>query len=314
MRGRDFSDLSALAAIVQHGTFARAAAHLGVSPSALSQTIRGLEDRLGVRLLNRTTRSVAPTDAGVRLLSRITPAMRELDTALAEVTSSRGRVGGQLRLNVPRLGGSLVAPVLGRFHDAYPDIVLDVTLDDAVIDIVKGGFEAGMRLGELLEKDMIALKLGGDYEMMAVSSPAYFERFGVPLHPRDLHRHRCINWRWPSDHSLYRWEFERGREKLEIAVEGPLIVNDFDLAFRGALAGAGIAYGYDPRMGPALAEGALQRVLKPWSPSFAGLSLYYPSRRQLTATLQAFIDFLRSEGLIRTAARRAPRCDALTSR
>jgi len=165
-----------------------------------------------------------------------------------------------------------------------------------------------MRLGERLEKDMIALKVGGDYEMMAVSSPAYFARFGVPAHPRDLHRHRCINWRWPSTQSLYRWEFERGREKLEIAVDGPLIVNDFDLALRGALAGAGIAYGYDPRMAQALEEGALQRVLKPWSPAFAGLSLYYPNRRQLTATLHAFIDFLRKEGLIaagRQPARRA---------
>ena len=288
---------------MQHGTFARAAAHLRVSPSALSQTIRGLEERLGVRLLNRTTRSVAPTDAGLRLLARVTPAMRELDAALAEVTSARGRVAGRLRLNLPRMGGWLIAPVLGRFHDAHPDIVLDLTLEDAVIDIVKGGFEAGMRLGERLEKDMVALKVGGDYEMMAVSSPAYFARFGVPTHPRDLHRHRCINWRWPSNQSLYRWEFERGRQKLDIAVDGPLIVNDFDLAFRGALAGAGIAYGYDSRIEPALAEGALQRVLKPWSPSFDGLSLYYPSRRQLTAPLQAFIAFLRGEGLIRAARR-----------
>ena len=306
MRERDFGDLRALAAIVQHGTFARAAAHLRVSPSALSQTIRGLEERLGARLLNRTTRSVAPTDAGLRLLARATPAMRELDAALAEVTSARGRVAGRLRLNLPRMGGWLIAPVLGRFHDAHPDIVLDLTLEDAVIDIVKGGFEAGMRLGERLEKDMVALKVGGDYEMMAVSSPAYFARFGVPTHPRDLHRHRCINWRWPSNQSLYRWEFERGRQKLEIAVDGPLIVNDFDLAFRGALAGAGIAYGYDSRIEPALAEGSLQRVLKPWSPSFDGLSLYYPSRRQLTAPLQAFIAFLRGEGLIRAARRPSP--------
>jgi DNA-binding transcriptional LysR family regulator len=304
MRARDFRDLSALAAIVEHGTFARAAAHLRVSPSALSQTIRGLEERLGVRLLNRTTRSVAPSDAGARLLARVTPAMRELDTAVADVASARGRVAGQLRLNVPRLGGWLIAPMLGRFHDAYPEVVLDVTVEDAVVDIVKGGFEAGVRLGERLQKDMIALKLGGDYEMMAVATPAYLARFGLPTHPRDLHRHRCINWRWPSDGSLYRWEFERGREKLEIAVEGPLIVTDFDLAFQGALAGAGIAYGYDPRIEPAIAEGALQRVLQPWSPSFAGLSLYYPNRRQLTPILQAFIDFLRGEGLIRSGPRK----------
>jgi len=301
MRGRDFGDLSALAAIVQHGTFARAAAHLRVSPSALSQTIRGLEERLGVRLLNRTTRSVAPTDAGARLLARVVPAMAELDTAVADVARARGRVAGRLRLNLPRMAGGLIAPVLGRFHDAHPDILLDLTIEDAVIDIVKGGFEAGVRLGERLEKDMVALKIGGDYQMMAVASPAYFRRFGVPSHPRDLHRHRCINWRWPSTQSLYRWEFERGRQKLEIAVEGPLVVNDFDLAFRGALAGAGVAYGFDPRIEPALADGSLQRVLTAWSPSFAGLSLYYPSRRQLTAPLQAFITFLRGEGLIKAA-------------
>ncbi len=298
MRGRDFADLNAFAAIVEHGTFARAAAHLRVSPSALSQTIRALEERLGVRLLNRTTRSVAPTDAGMRLHTRIRPVMTELDTALADLTRSRGRVAGPLRLNLPRLGGWLIAPVLGRFHDAYPDIVLEIAIEDAITDIVKGGFDAGMRIGERLEKDMVALKIGGDYEMMAVSSPAYFARFGVPVHPRDLHRHRCINWRWPSDKSLYRWEFERGREVLEIAVEGPLIVNDFELAWRAALAGAGIAYGYDPRVEQAIAERTLQRVLVPWSPSFAGLSLYYPSRRQISATLQAFIDLLRKDGLI----------------
>jgi len=307
MRGRDFADLNAFAAIVEHGTFARAAAHLRVSPPALSQTIRGLEERLGVRLLSRTTRSVAATDAGMRLLTRIRPVMTELDAAVADVARSLGRVAGTLRLNLPRLAGWLIGPLLGRFHDAYPDIVLDLAIEDAITDIVKGGFEAGMRIGERLEKDMVALKVGGDYEMMAVSSPAYFVRFGVPTHPRDLHGHRCINWRWPSDKSLYRWEFERGREVLEIAVEGPLIVSDFDLAFRGALAGAGIAYGYDPRMEPSIKEGALQRVLVPWSPSFAGLSLYYPSRRQITATLQAFIDFLRSEGLIPAGAVRRAR-------
>jgi len=301
MRGRDFVDLSALAAIVKHGTFARAAAHLRVSPSALSQTIRGLEERLGVRLLDRTTRSVAPTDAGVRLLARVQPAMAEIEAAVSAATSARGRVAGRLRLNLPRMAGWLIAPVLGRFHDAHPDILVDLTLEDAVIDIVKGGFEAGVRLGERLEKDMVALKIGGDYEMMAVSSPGYFARHGLPAHPRDLHRHRCINWRWPSDQSLYRWEFERGRHKLEIAVEGPLIVNDFDLAFRAALGGAGIAYGYDPRIEPAIADGSLQRVLEAWSPSFAGLSLYYTSRRQLTAPLKAFIAFLRSEGLIPAA-------------
>ncbi|MCW5834735.1 MAG: LysR family transcriptional regulator, partial [Labilithrix sp.] len=165
MRGRDFADLRAFMAIVEHGSFARAAAHLRVSPSALSQTMRGLEERLGVRLLNRTTRSVATSEAGARLLERLAPAMSELDGALGEVTRSRGRVAGTLRLNVPRLAIGLLGPLLGRFHDAHPDVVVDVTIEDALSDIVKGRYDAGVRIGERLEKDMVAVKLGRDFEM-----------------------------------------------------------------------------------------------------------------------------------------------------
>lgn len=286
-------------AIVTHGSFARAAKHLRVSPSALSQTVRGLEERLGVRLLNRTTRSVAPSEAGARLLARLGPAMTELDSALAEVTNARERPAGTLRINMPRQAIALLGPLLGRFYVACPEIVLDIMIDDKLTDIVKEGFDAGVRIGERLEKDMIALKLGGDYEMIAVATPEYFASHGIPKHPRDLHRHRCINWRWPTDGSLYRWEFSRGKQQLEIAVEGPLVVTDVELALQGALQGVGIAYLFEPGVQRYIDEGRLMRVLEPWSPGFPGMHLYYPSRRHVPRPLRAFVDFLRKERLIR---------------
>lgn len=286
-------------AIAMHGSFARAAKHLRVSPSALSQTVRGLEERLGVRLLNRTTRSVAPSEAGARLLARLAPAMTELDSALAEVTNTRESPAGTLRINMPRQAIRLLGPLLGRFYAACPEIVLDIMVDDKLTDIVKGGFDAGIRIGERLEKDMIALKLGGDYEMIAVGTPEYFASHGIPKHPRDLHRHRCINWRWPTDGSLYRWEFSRGKQELEIAVEGPLVVTDVELALQGALAGVGIAYLFEPGVQSYIDEGRLMRVLEAWSPGFPGMHLYYPSRRHVPRPLRAFVDFLRKERLIR---------------
>lgn len=297
MRGRDFADLKAFMAIVTHGSFARAAAHLRVSPSALSQTIRGLEERLAVRLLDRTTRSVAPTDAGARLIERLAPAVSELEAAILETTSTSDRVAGLLRITMPRAGASLIGPVLGRFHRAHPDVVLDITCEDAPTDIVKSRCDAGIRIGERLEKDMHAIRLGGDLGLMAVATPAYFTQYGVPKHPRELHRHRCINIRMPTDGSLYRWEFERGKETLEISVEGPLIVNDTETALYAALDGAGLAYLFDRRVLEHIERRRLQRVLQPWSPPFEGLYLYYPIRRQMPATLRAFIDVLRSEGI-----------------
>jgi len=293
MRGTDFANLNAFAAVVEHRSFVRAAAHLGITPSALSQTIRQLEERLGVRLLNRTTRSVAPTTAGERLYQRLRPAVDELDAAVAEAASTRERPAGMLRINAPRTAAiRLIAPRLGRFHRDNPGVILDVTVDDALTDIVAGRFDAGIRLGELLEKDMIAVRLTGELEMMAVASPDYLARHGTPETPDELHNHACLNWRWPTDGSLYRWEFEDDGREFEIAVQGPIIANDIEVVLQAALQGLGIAYASHEWMEGWLKEGKLVRVLERYSPKFPGVYLYHPSRRQQPPALRAFIDCL----------------------
>lgn len=293
MRGSDFASLSAFAAVIEHGSFVRAAAHLGITPSALSQTIRQLEGRLGVRLLNRTTRSVAPTVAGEQLHARLVPAMRELDGAIAETLAARDRPAGPLRINMPRSAAiSLLAPRIGRFHRNNPDVVLDVAVQDALADIVADRFDAGVRLGERLEKDMVAVRLTGDMEMMAVASPDYLARRGVPETPADLHGHACVNWRWPTDGSLYRWEFEEDGAEFMVSVEGPLVVTEIELVLQAALQGVGIAYTSDERIPGWIAEGRLVRVLERYSPRFPGLYLYYPNRRHQSPALRAFIDCL----------------------
>jgi DNA-binding transcriptional LysR family regulator len=294
MRGADFAELRAFAAVVERASFARAAAHLGMSASALSQTIRQLEARLGVRLLNRTTRSVAPTAAGARLHTRIAPMLAELDEAVAEAVAATGRAAGPLRINTPRYAAlRLIAPMLGRFHRAHPEVVLDLVIDDGLSDIVAGRCDAGIRIGERLAKDMIAVRLTPDMEMVAVAAPDYLARHGEPLAPADLHRHACINWRYPGSGSLYRWEFEKDGKALEMSVEGPLIADDPDVAFEAALQGLGILYSYnDERLSGWIAEGRLKRVLADWSPSFPGLFLYYPSRRHPPPALRAFIECL----------------------
>lgn len=293
MRGSDYAELRAFAAIAEHRSFARAAAHLGVSASALSQTIRSLEERMGIRLLNRTTRSVAPSEAGVRLLSRLLPALAELDDAVDDVKSLRDTPSGQLRINATRIAAvHYLAPLIGPFNRAYPDILLDVIAEDRIVDIVADRFDAGVRLGEMVEKDMVTVKLGGEREMMVVAAPSYLKRFGAPQTPRELRDHACINLRWPSG-GLYRWEFERGEEKLQVSVAGPLIVNEPDVAARAVLDGVGIGYLFDYQAGPLIAAGKLVRLLAGWTPPFPGFHLYYPSRRQTPPALRAFIDFLR---------------------
>src|SRR5439155_14909089 len=199
MRGSEFAELKAFAAVVERASFARAAEHLGLSPSALSQTIRQLEARLGVRLLNRTTRSVAPTAAGARLHERIAPLIRDMDEAVAEASAAAGQTGGTLRINTLGMAArQIIAPRLGRFHRSHPDVVLDIVVDDALSDIVAGRFDAGIRVGGRLEKDMFAVRLTPDVEMLALASPDYLARHGEPKTPADLHRHRCINWRYPG--------------------------------------------------------------------------------------------------------------------
>jgi DNA-binding transcriptional LysR family regulator len=294
MRGSDYAELRAFAAVAEHASFTRAAAQLGLSPSALSQTIRELEERLGVRLINRTTRSVAPSEAGARLLARLLPVLADLDQALADIRALRDVPSGLLRINASRIAAiQHLAPLVGPFLHTYPDITLDIVVDDRLVDIVAGRFDAGVRLGEMVEKDMVAVKLGGDMEMMVVAAPAYLDRFGIPANPRDLQYHRCINFRWPTHGDLYRWEFEQGAEKLEVSVEGPLVVTEPEIAARAVLDGVGIGYLFDHQVRPYVAAGRMVHLLKDWTPAFPGFYLYYPSRRQMPPALRAFIDFLR---------------------
>ncbi|BEO36361.1 LysR family transcriptional regulator [Serratia marcescens] len=294
MRGSDFAELRAFAAIVEHGGFARAAAHLGMSASALSQTLRNLETRLGVRLLNRTTRSVAPTEAGAQMLARLLPAMEEIDAAVAQAVARRQNPSGRLRLNVTRVAAlHYLAPLIAPFHRQYPDIVLDLSIEERLVDIVAGGFDAGVRLHEKLAKDMVAVTLGGEVRMRVVASPAYLARYGRPLTPDDLRQHRCLNYRWPTNGNLYRWEFECDGVKRDIAVEGPVIVDEPEVLVRAALDGAGIAYLFEQQIATGLADGRLLPLLDAWTPPFPGFYLYYPANRQTPRPLRAFIDFAR---------------------
>ena len=315
MRGSEFAELKAFAAVVERASFARAADHVGLSPSALSQTIRQLEARLEVRLLNRTTRSVAPTAAGSRLYERIAPMMVEMDAAVAEAVAATGRTAGTLRINTLGMGAKkLIAPRLGRFHRAHPAVVLDIVIDDSLSDIVAGRFDAGIRVGERLEKDMIAVRLTPDVKMLALASPAYLARHGVPKTPADLHRHRCINWRFPGSGRVYRWEFAKKGKKFEMSVDGPLISNHQDVVLEGALQGLGILYAYDDdRVHEAIARGRLKRVLAAWSLTSPGLYLYYSNRRHPQPALRAFIDCLLDREKVATKPVRKPRQGAIRS-
>ena len=294
MRGSEFAELKAFAAVVERARFARAAEHLGLSPSALSQTIRQLEARLGVRLLNRTTRSVAPTAVGAHLHERIAPLIREMDEAVAEASATAGQTRGTLRINTLGMAArQIIAPRLARFHRSHPDVVLDIVVDDALSDIVTGRFDAGIRVGGRLEKDMIAVRLTPDVKMIAVASPDYLARKGMPRSPADLHSHSCINWRLQSDGRIYRWEFEKKGERLEVAAQGPLITNESNIGVEAALQGLGILYAFDrERVDECLIQGRLIRILADWSITRPGLFLYYPNRRHSQTALHAFIDCL----------------------
>ncbi len=294
MRGSDFAELKAFAAIVERKSFARAADHLGLSASALSQTIRQLETRLGVRLLNRTTRSVAPTAAGTRLYDRVAPMIAELDAAVVEAVATAGRTAGTLRINTPTYAAKkLIAPKLGRFHREHPDVVLDIVIDDGLSDIVAQRFDAGIRIGERLEKDVIAVRLTPDMTMLAVASPEYLAVHGEPRTPADLHAHACLNWRFPGSGAIYRWELQKKQKKIEMSVQGPLISNLQEVVLEGALQGLGILYSYDDdRIYESIAAGRLRRILVDWSPTFPGLFLYYSNRHHPQPALRAFIDCL----------------------
>ena len=293
MAGDDLSILSTLLAVAEERSFTRAAKRLGVSPSAVSHSMRALEERLGVRLLARTTRSVAPTEAGEQLLARIRPALAEVRDALGQITGLRETPAGRIRLLMPRFGvESVLAPKLAQFAREYPDILLDVTTDDSRMDIVAGGFDAGIHLGEYIAKDMIAVRVSADHQPVIVGSPAYFKLHPRPKSPRDLVRHQCINFRHGSA-GVYRWEFEKGKKSLSVAVTGPLIVDDVALVLRAALDDVGLVYLAKHQVESYLENGALIRVLESWCQPFPGFFLYYPSRRQQPPALAALINVLR---------------------
>jgi DNA-binding transcriptional LysR family regulator len=287
------ADLQAFSAVARLRSFRRAAVELGVSPSALSHTLRGLEARLGVRLLNRTTRSVAPTEAGERLLGRLSPALLDIQGALDEVNAFRDSPLGTLRINAPRAAAELVlAPLIARFIMTNPDMRVELVTDDALVDIVATGFDAGVRFGESVQQDMIAVPLGPPQRFIVVASPAYLATHGTPQCPRDLQHHRCIRVRFPSG-AVYRWEFAKGSEQLEVEVDGPLTVGDMPLMIRAAEDGLGVAYVYAQYAAPGLAAGRLLAMLDDWCPEIPGFFLYYPSRKLMPAGLRAFVAMLR---------------------
>jgi DNA-binding transcriptional LysR family regulator len=293
MRRPDLADMNALLAVAERRSFAKAAAHLGISRSRLSETIRGLEERLGVRLLNRTTRSVAPTQAGERLLARLRPLLDDFDAALDSINAFRDKPAGLLRLTVPPPVASLMlAPLLARFLAEYPAISLEISADAALTDIVANRFDAGIRPGERVERDMIAVRIGGEVRSVVVAAPDYLARHPRPTTPRDLEAHDCIMFRLPSG-AVFPWPFEKKGQRLEAAVSGRLTVNDAELSIRAALDGVGVLYTALDFVAPLIEAGRLVALLEDWQTRSAALFLYYPSRRQVPAPLQAFIEFLR---------------------
>ena len=293
MDRNDLSILAAFLAVAEERSFTQAGKRLGVSPSAMSHAIRGLEENVGVRLLSRTTRSVAPTEAGERLLARLRPGLADIQEALDQISELRDKPAGCVRLLVPRLAGTTVlGPKLAKFTRNYPDVVLDITADDSRIDIVAGGFDAGIHFGEYIQKDMIAVRVSKDHRAAIVASPSYFKSHPKPKTPHDLLKHRCINFRHGSA-GVYRWEFDKGKKSLSVAVNGPLIVDDVETLVRAAMDGVGLAFVSDERVTAQLESGELIRVLEDWCQPFPGFFLYYPSRRQQPAALAALINALR---------------------
>ncbi len=296
MRGSDYSELRAFAAVIRHGSFTHAATQLGISPSALSQLIRSLEERLGQRLLNRTTRSVAPSHAGQALAERLLPVLDDLEGVVDATFAATGEVAGPLRLNVARVAIPALSALIPGFLTRYPRVTLEVAANDALVNIVAQGFDAGIRLAERLEVDMIAVPFGGDLRMAAAASPAYLAARGPPHHPRDLHDHICLVTLTPTSGKPYRWEFEQGDKAFRTAVTGPLATEDPRLRRDAARAGLGIGYFFETEIASDLASGSLVRLLEGWTPPYPGCSLYYPSRRHPPPPLRAFIDHLRETG------------------
>ena len=295
MERGELNDLLAFATVAQHRSFTRAAAILGMSPSALSHAMRSLEERLGVRLLARTTRSVAPTEAGERLLQSLTPALSQIEHGLEALSQWRDNPSGTVRITTFAYAArTVLLPKLPAFLLAHPDIRVEVNIDDGLTDIVSAGFDAGIRLGEAVAKDMVAVKLGPDLRTVVVGTPGYFERFPPPLTPHDLHRHACIGYRLTTSGGLLPWEFEKAGKEIKIYTDGPLVANDSDLPAAAVRAGAGLGYIMEHDVADEIASGALVQVLADWCPTFPGFYLYHPSRRQSPPALRALIAALRS--------------------
>lgn len=291
------ADLGAFIAVARERSFTRAAAQLGVSPSALSQTMRALEEKLGVRLLTRTTRSVAPTDAGERLIATVGPHLEEIETGLAALSELRDKPAGIIRITaVDHAAETILWPALANFLADYPDVQVDLVVDNTLRDIVAERFDAGIRMGERVARDMIAVRIGPEIRMAAVATPAYFKKHGKPKIPQDLATHSCINLRMPTLGGVYVWEFEKGAREINVRVEGQLTANDIAVIRNAALHGLGIAFMPEDVAQPHLDAGEFVRVLADWTPPFPGYHLYYPSRRQQSPAFALMVEALRYRG------------------
>lgn len=290
-------DLNAFLVVARERSFTRAAAQLGVSPSALSQAIRTLEERLGVRLLTRTTRNVAPTEAGERLVASVGPHLEGIESAIADLSALRDKPAGKIRISaVDHAAETILWPALSGFLGRYPDVQVEIVVDNMLRDIVSERFDAGIRMGERVARDMIAVRIGPDLRMAAVASQAYFARYGTPNTPQDLAGHNCINLRMETLGGIYAWEFEQGAREVVVRVEGQLTVNDINVIKQAALNDVGLAFMPEDIARPHIDAGELVHVLSDWTPPFPGYHLYYPSRRQHSPAFAAFVDALRYQG------------------
>jgi len=297
MSRQNVNDLLAFLAVARERSFTQAAAKLGVSQSALSHTIRALEERLGLRLLTRTTRSVAPTEVGERLLRTVGPRLDEIDAELTSLNALRDKPAGTIRItSSEHAAQTILWPALARMLPDYPDIHVEIIVDYGLTDIVAERYDAGVRLGEQVAKDMIAVRIGPDLRMAVVGAPAYFKKRPAPKKPQDLTDHDCINLRLPTRGGIYAWEFEKRGRELKVRTEGRLVFNNVALRLEAVLAGFGLAYLPDDQVHPYLRNGRLVRVLDDWCPPFAGYHLYYPSRRQTTPAFALLVDALRFRG------------------
>lgn len=294
MTRSNLSDITAFLCVAREGSFTKAAAKLGVSQSALSQTVRNLEARLGLRLLTRTTRNISPTEAGERLIQSVGPRLDEIEAELSALTALRDKPAGTVRIAAGEHAAELLLwPVIERLLPDYPDITIEIVIDNGLTDIVEQRLDAGVRLGEQVAKDMVAVRIGPEVRMAVVGTPGYFTRHSKPKTPQDLTAHNCINIRLPTAGGIYAWEFKKGGRELNVRVEGQLVFNTATMAVKAALAGIGLAFVPEQRVLSQLASGELLRVLSDWCPSFSGFHLYYPSRRQPTPAFVVVANALR---------------------